>query len=133
MTPIEKFNSDVIRSIKHNRNSDGTLNENDFYAHVENLFKRTSTVSGCLPNNIFGYWKSEYIDTSSEPQNEPTEDNINRLSALLAFMCNSSEFEEFLSDDDWVELSDIVSAEAEYLPIETLQDLMAIIVSKGAL
>lgn len=133
MTEIEKFNSDLSRAVKHNRNADGTLNQNAFYSYAENLFKRASSVGGCLSTSLFGYWKSEYIDCSINPQNEPTEENINRLSAMLAFLCNSNEYEDCLTDEDWVEMSDMVSAEAEDMPIEQLQDLMSIIVSKGAL
>lgn len=133
MTEIEKFNSDLSRAVKHNRNADGSLNQDAFYSHAENLFKRASSVGGCLPTSLFGYWKSEYVDCSSNPQNEPTEENINRLSAMLAFLCNSNEYEDCLTNDDWVEMSDMVSAEAEDMPIEQLQDLMSIIVSKGAL
>ena len=51
---------------------------------------------------------------------------------MLAFMENSDEFEDLLTDKDWQELGDTVSYEAEDLPVDLLQDLMKILVSHGA-
>ena len=51
---------------------------------------------------------------------------------MLAFLENSDEFEDRLTDDDWREIGDAVGYEAEDLPVEILQDLMKILVSHGA-
>ena len=85
-----------------------------------------------LANSIFEYWENEYIFTSANKKEEPTEENKNRLAAMLAFMENSDEFEDLLTDKDWQELGDTVGYEAEDLPVDLLQDLMKILVSHGA-
>ena len=45
---------------------------------------------------------------------------------------NSDEYQELISDDDWQEFGRLVNFEAEDLDVGVLQDLMKILVSKGA-
>jgi hypothetical protein len=85
-----------------------------------------------LTDSVFAYWEKTYIYTSSDIQNEPTENNLNKLSSMLAFLSNSDENQELLTQEDWKELSELVNYEAEDLPLDVLQDLMGILVSKGA-
>ena len=51
---------------------------------------------------------------------------------MLSFLENSDEGYDELDQHDWQELGDLVNYEAEDMPIDTLQSLMATLVSKGA-
>lgn len=64
--------------------------------------------------------------------NEPTQDNANKLGAFLAFLDNSDEDQNLISDHDWQEIGQLVNYEAEELPVDILQDLMMVLVNKGA-
>ncbi|MDE5898645.1 MAG: hypothetical protein K2H09_05210 [Treponemataceae bacterium] len=134
MTNREKFCADARRIIKHARaERNGALDTESVCAEISALFVRESGVPGGLPRFTADYWKKAYIDASEQPADEPSAQNIEILSAMLAFLEGSDECEELLSGNDWHELGQLVSDEAEDLPIDVLQRLMGIIVSKGAL
>ena len=133
MTDINKFLSDVEKIQKHDRQNNGGKSD---YNRVKNdlrrLFERNAAAVGELADSVFEYWENEYIYRSADLDWEPNEDNRNRLAAYLAFLENSDEYQELISDDDWTELGRLVNFEAEDLDVDVLQDLMKILVSKGA-
>ena len=133
MTDINKFLSDVEKIQKHDRQNNGGKSD---YNRVKNdlrrLFERNAAAVGELADSVFEYWENEYIYRSADLDWEPNEDNRNRLAAYLAFLENSDEYQELISDDDWNELGRLVNFEAEDLDVDVLQDLMKILVSKGA-
>ena len=51
---------------------------------------------------------------------------------MLAFLNNSDEDQDLISDEDWQEIGRLVNYEAEDLPVNILQELMMVLVSKGA-
>ena len=133
MTDIAKFNSDVQRILKHDRQENS--GKSDFMRvapDLQKLFARSTTVPDTLANSVFEYWENEYIHSSSELENEPTAQNLDKLGAMLSFLENSDEGYEDLNEHDWEELGDLVNYEAEDLPIDILQSLMSTLVSKGA-
>lgn len=133
MTDIRKFIADVDKVKKHNRQNNGTNSGYDKLSKdLRSLFERSTSCGGQLPGSIFEYWENQYVRNSADLTWEPGEENTNRLAAFLAFLENSSEYEELLTSEDWQELSELVNYEADDLPIDTLQELMAILVSKGA-
>ena len=133
MTDINKFLSDMQKSLKYDRQNNGGKSD---YNRVKNdlrrLFERNASIVGELADSIFEYWENEYIYRASDIKAEPSEENQNRLAAYLAFLENSDEFQELISDDDWNEFGRLVNFEAEDLDVDVLQDLMKILVSKGA-
>lgn len=133
MTSIQKFRTDVQRLIKHFRAENPTYNTEKVCNQIIQLFERESTCPGTLPGAIAQYWKEEYVDTSSDKENEPTLDNINILSAMLSFVEGTEEDSELLSNNDWQNLAELVNYEAEELPIDILQTLMSTLVSQNAL
>jgi hypothetical protein len=60
-------------------------------------------------------------------------DNINILGALLSFLEATDEDEDLLSDKNWKDLAELVTYEAEDLPIDILQALMSTLVRKSAI
>ena len=131
MTDIQKFASDVKKLIKMNRLQDGTLNLDQACEKIIQQFERTSTVPASLSGSVASYWKTTYIDTSNEQENEPTQKHLDVLCGFLSFLENSDENFDLISNSDWKELSELVNCEAETLPIEILQQLMSILVEKG--
>ncbi len=51
---------------------------------------------------------------------------------MLALMEDSDEYFDTLSDKDWQEIGQLVNYEAEDLPVDILQSMMSVLVSKGA-
>ncbi len=133
MTDINKFLSDVEKIQKHDRqNNGGKSNYDRVKGDLRRLFERNAAAVGELADSVFEYWENEYIYRSADLAWEPNEDNRNRLAAYLAFLENSDEYQELISDDDWNELGRLVNFEAEDLDVDVLQNLMKILVSKGA-
>lgn len=131
MTDIQKFSSDVKKIIKMNRFQDGSLNLEDTCEKIIQQFERASSVPASLSGSVASYWKTTYIDTSNEQENEPTQEHLDVLCGFLSFLENSDENFDLISNSDWKELSELVNCEAETLPIEILQQLMSILVEKG--
>ena len=133
MTDINKFLSDVEKIQKHDRqNNGGKSNYDRVKGDLRRLFERYAAAVGELADSVFEYWENEYIYRSADLAWEPNEDNRNLLAAYLAFLENSDEYQELISDNDWNELGRLVNFEAEDLDVDVLQDLMKILVSKGA-
>ena len=133
MTDVSKFLSDIQKTLKHARQNNGGKSD---YNRVKNdlrrLFERNAAAVGELADSVFEYWENEYIYKVSDLTWEPSEDNQNRLAAYLAFLENSDEYQELISDADWEEFGRLVNFEAEELDVDVLQDLMKILVSTGA-
>lgn len=133
MTDIRKFFADIERIKKHVRqNNSGNCDYNLIQNELRNLFARTANCSNSLTDSIFSYWENEYIFKSENFSEEPSSFSLGKLGAILAFLDNSDEDEDLLSQDDWNELAELVNYEAEDLPVEMLQDLMKILVSHNA-
>ena len=133
MTDISKFLSDIQKSLKHDRqNNSGKSDYNRVKNDLRRLFERNAAAVGELADSVFEYWENEYIYRSADLTWEPSEENQNRLAAYLAFLENSDEYQELISDADWDEFGRLVNFEAEELDVDVLQDLMKILVSKGA-
>ncbi len=134
MTLVEKFRTDIIRTIKHERaENNGRYNAAKACDSIQKLFERNCAVPGGVSRAIAFYWRDEYIDHSTAPENEPTEENIDKLCAFLSFLNDSDEGEEILSDNDLEEINDAVNDEAETMPLEQLQSLMGKLVDRGIL
>lgn len=133
MTDIGKFLSDVDKLKKHIRqNNSGNCDYNKVQKDLKNLFERSTTCPTDLPISIYEYWEDEYIFSNADLSEEPTSDHIGKLGAMLAFLDNSDEDEDLLSQKDWEEIGQLVNFEAEDLPVDILQELMMRLVDHSA-
>lgn len=133
MTDIGKFLSDIQKIKKRDRqNNNGNPNYERIYKDLVNLFLRYASCPADLTRSVFEYWENEYIFSSENQKEEPTEKNATRLAAFLAFLENSDEFQDLICERDWQELGDLVNYEAEDLPVDLLQNLMRVLVDNGA-
>ena len=133
MTDIGKFLSDIQRINKHDRqNHSGNPDYNRIFRDLNSLFLRSTSCPADLARSVFEYWENEYIFNSQNQKEEPSEENSQKLAAMLAFLEDSDEFQNLLTQKDWQELGDLVNYEAEDLPVDVLQSLMRVLVEKGA-
>lgn len=133
MTDIGKFLSDVEKIKKHARNNKpGFSGYNDIRDELRNLFERATSCPMGLPGSIYEYWENTYVFNSSDLTYEPSDENTGKLAAMLAFLNNSDEDQDLITDQDWQEIGRLVNYEAEDLPVNILQELMMVLVSKGA-
>ena len=133
MTDIGKFLSDIQRIKKHDRqNNGGNPDYNRIFRELNSLFLRSTSCPADLARSVFEYWENEYIFNSQNQKEEPSEENSQKLAAMLAFLEDSDEFQSVLTQKDWQELRDLVNYEAEDLPVDILQSLMRVLVEKGA-
>ena len=133
MTDIGKFLSNIQRIKKHDRqNNGGNPDYNRIFRDLNSLFLRSTSCPADLARSVFEYWENEYIFNSQNQKEEPSEENSQKLAAMLAFLEDSDEFQSVLTQKDWQELRDLVNYEAEDLPVDILQSLMRVLVEKGA-
>lgn len=133
MTDIGKFLSDIQRIKKHDRqNHSGNPDYNRIFRDLNSLFLRSTSCPADLARSVFEYWENEYVFSSQNQKEEPSEENSQKLAAMLAFLEDSDEFQSVLTQKDWQELRDLVNYEAEDLPVDVLQSLMRVLVEKGA-
>ena len=133
MTDIGKFLSDIQRIKKHDRqNNGGNPDYNRIFRDLNSLFLRSTSCPADLARSVFEYWENEYVFNSQNQKEEPSEENSQKLAAMLAFLEDSDEFQSVLTQKDWQELGDLVNYEAEDLPVDILQSLMRVLVEKGA-
>ena len=133
MTDIGKFLSNIQRIKKHDRqNNSGNPDYNRIFRELNSLFLRSTSCPADLARSVFEYWENEYIFNSQNQKEEPSEENSQKLAAMLAFLEDSDEFQSVLTQKNWQELRDLVNYEAEDLPVDILQSLMRVLVEKGA-
>lgn len=135
MTTIDKFLSDIQKTIKYDRaNNGGHYDAKRACAQIAKLFSNNNRNLGSLAVSISDYWLNTYVLGSADLANEPCEANIEKIKAFQSF-CDSDESADFsaLTADDWETLRDFVDDEAENLDLDSLQNMMNLILQNGAL
>ena len=135
MNTIDKFISDIQKTIKYDRaNNGGHYDAKRACTQIAKLFATNNKHLGSLSVSISDYWLNTYILGSQDLENEPSEENIERIKAFQNFVDNAED-EDFsvLTDDDWETLRDFVDDEAETLDLDALQNMMSLILQNGAL
>ena len=118
MNDCEKLIADAHRIIKHERAENAD--------HYDGL-KACSKIADLLPRN------NPAIISIAEPQKEPSEENLDKLSAMQNFLEGIDDENQILSQQDWQELAQIIRFEAEDMPLELLSSMMSLIVEHDAL
>ena len=135
MTTIEKFYSDIQKTIKYDRaNNGGHYDGKRACAAIAKLFENYNKDVPGIARQISEYWLNTYVLSSEDLANEPSEANIDRIKAFYSFVNNDiSEVLDVLTADDWENLRDFVNFEAETVDLDSLQNMMSVILEKGAL
>ena len=135
MNSIDKFLSDIQKTVKYDRaNNGGHYDAKRACTQIAKLFANNNRHIDSLAVSISDYWLNTYILGSSDLENEPSEENIERIKAFQAFV-DSDDSADFsvLTADDWETLRDFVDDEAENLDLDSLQNMMNLILQNGAL
>ena len=123
MDTIQKFSSDVEKIKK----SSETQSAEKVIDALADLLVRAHPDLSSLALSFSQYWvelaKSEGLSASC----------TEKLCALHALLEGKPEFTASLSQKDWKELCSLTGFEAEDIPLEALNSLMAIFVEKRAL
>ena len=133
MTDLQKFFSDVERIKKRERAEHSSYDSTRVVESVIELFISNNRDMISLASSFADYWQKTYIDTSSQREEEPTRENIDRLAAMQSLLDGETFATEILNAKDWKEISSLVNFEAEDIPIDMLEKMMMIFVDKQAL
>lgn len=135
MTAIEKFLSDIKRILKYDRaNNGGHYDAKRACTEIARLFERNNPNLGSLASSISQYWLNTYILTSENLENEPTEENVAKIKALQSFVDNIDDEDlNILTKDDFENLKNFIDEAEEEIDLDTLQNMMGILLEKGAI
>lgn len=133
MTNTDKFLADIKRIIKRNRSDNTHYDGMECSRQVGNLFCSYHKDLGDLPSSIIQHWLTQYIEPSSELQEEPTREHQDWLADVLEFLAGEEGEFKSITHEDWVALRDLINYEAEDLPVEVLSSLMGVLLERGAL
>ena len=138
MDTIQKFYTDIRKAVKQARPEGKPDKTEALCREISNRFSHLFAHLGSLPESIADYWLQNKIVKSAQPENEPSEQNllwlVNAAEILNgSYTDEADETDDTFSKQDWKELCELVTAEAEELPIDELTDLMSIFMSKNVL
>jgi hypothetical protein len=135
MTTIDKFLSDIQKTIKYDRaNNGGHYDAKRACTQIAKIFATNNRNLGTLAVSISDYWLNTYILGSQDLANEPSEENIERIKAFQSFADNEEDADfSIFTSDDWETLRDFVDDVAEDLDLDSLQNMMNLILQNGAL
>ncbi len=135
MNTIEKFISDIQKTIKYDRaNNGGHYDGKRASSQIVKIFQNNNRNLGTLAQEVGDYWLNTYILASENAENEPTEENINRIKAFQCFFENDdSDDLDILSQEDWESLKDFINDSAEEIDLDSLQNMMSILLDHGAI
>lgn len=133
MDNIQKFLADAQRIKKHYRAEHQNYDGIKVCEQIRDHFEKINRAAPGLAQSFGQYWLDSYIYKSRDPANEPSDQNLGKITALLALLESgdaTSQDLEALDAADWKEIKDLVNYEAGDLPIDLLNDLMMVIVGK---
>lgn len=135
MSDVSKFLSDIQRIKKHVRaDNGGNYDGKKVCEQISRLFEQNNRNVQDLAVSLSDYWFNTYVLASSDLTNEPSEENMNRITAFQYFLDGDGEEDySILTADDWETLRDFANDCAEDIDLDTLQGMMTIILNNGAL
>lgn len=135
MSDTSKFLADIQRIKKHVRaDNAGKYDGRKVCEQISSLFASSNRNAGDLARSIADYWLNSYIFASADVENEPSQENIDRITVFQNFLDGDSDEDySILTGDDWETLKDFCDDEAENLDLDSLQNFMSIILDNGAL
>lgn len=135
MSDTSKFLADIQRIKKHVRaDNGGKYDGRKVCEQISSLFASSNRNAGDLARSIADYWLNSYIFASADVENEPSQENIDRITVFQNFLDGDSDEDySILTGDDWETLKDFCDDEAENLDLDSLQNFMSIILDNGAL
>ena len=107
MTDTQQFLSEAKKIIKHERaDNGGRYDAKRACEKIVRMMESRNSALGDLPHSVGDFWLSTYILPSANMANEPTDDNLRRLTAFNAFLSGEDDEADCLTADDWNQLQD---------------------------
>lgn len=134
MIDLGKFYADVQRCLKHER-ADNNGNYDGLRAcrAVKKLFVSYFRGLENIAEPLAEYWEQTYILQSKNLEDEPQKSNIDWLANVIALINGELEADRNFPQKDWVEINNVVNAEAEDIPIDVLSSIMSTLVERKVL
>lgn len=132
---ISKFIADINKIKKHERaDNGGRYDGKSVCEQVAKLFENNNRDKQNLARQVADYWLNTYAYNSPDFNNEPSEANVTKICEFQLFLNGDVEDPYAnVTASDWEELRDCVNDEAEDLDLDSLQNMMSIVLEKGAL
>ncbi|MGL4982842.1 MAG: hypothetical protein ACRC4W_08335 [Treponemataceae bacterium] len=137
MIAVQRFQVDVKRALKKEwaKENSQARERAKAVAEVFCFYLRNMHV---IAQSLVDYWMSEYIEGSSNPEGQPTEQSIVWLENMIYLFTEQIDqtninILDTFSTKDWQEVHSLINAEAETLPIQTITFIMSIIVERKML
>ncbi|HQB88407.1 MAG TPA: hypothetical protein PLJ76_05290 [Treponemataceae bacterium] len=128
MTNLDKFYSDAHKSLaRADRNGSPTT----LAAELQRSFMEWTRSYGNLAENFWTFWLDRYADALGNTDNRGIA--IDRLVSLMALLTGSFDDTMDFSNEEWEDIREIVSAEAEDMEMDRLMEIMSVIVSRGVI
>ena len=135
MSDSSKFLADIQRIKKHVRAENGGAYDGaKVCRQIAELFTNNNRNVQELARSVADYWLNSYVLASENLENEPSEENVARISLFQNFLDGDGDEDySIFTADDWETLKDFCDDEAENMDLDSLQNLMSIILDNGAL
>ena len=128
MTDIDKFYSDADR-LAARASKPGSPDAVKFPSELCRLFLAWTRDYGDIGTNLAAWWTERYAPgTKTDAARQQA---IEWFSAVLALLSGCFTSEMDFPDDDWDEIRDNISSEAENLDMDLITTIMTIIVDRG--
>ena len=128
MTDIDKFFSDADRLVAR-ASVPGSTSAGKLGSELSRLFLIWTRDFGTLGTAFADYWNAKYANSLSAPEGRKAAGDW--LAAALALLSGCFTTEMDFPDEDWAEIRDIISAEAETLDMDLVMSIMTVIVDRG--
>ncbi len=135
MSDVSKFLSDIQRIKKHVRADNANRYDGKKVCEqIVSLFVTNNRNVEDLARSISDYWFNTYILSSEDLENEPSQNNLDRIIAFQNFIDGSEDEDyEILCADDWETLKDFVNDEAASMDLDLLQSMMSVLLKSNSI
>lgn len=128
MTDIDKFYSDADRLLAR-ASVPGSTSAVKLGSELSRMFLVWTRDFGDIGTDLASYWNTRYPETMNTPEGRKTA--VEWFASALALLSGCFTAQMNFPDDDWAEIRDIISAQAETLEMDLLVSMMTVIVDRG--
>lgn len=125
MTNLDKYYSDADRLASRGANRP----KDEFAKALVQLFSSWSRDFEPIASALCGYWQGRYADTLDTEAGKTAA--VEWFGSLLSLFYEDFPRDKDFADDDWEEIRDTVSAEAESLDMDLVTSILSVIVERG--
>lgn len=132
MTDIDKFHSDADRIASRAAKDEargGLPYEREFCEGISRLFLSWTRDYAGVGDSLAEYWKARHGTSAATAEGRAAA--IEWFGNALALLSGSFPKDADFSDEDWEEIRETVSAEAETLDLDIVTSILSVVVERG--